>query len=114
MVNRFAFRSGRSRRIAQMPDVFNRMWPTLVLGAAAILSLAGCSGTTVSVPLSDGRVATLSSYRLWVATAASIDVTDPETGATVSGSYSSDPQAQQASDALGLAARALQLAAPGP
>ena len=78
-----------------------------------VLALSGCSATTVSVPLSDGRVATLTSYRVFVATAAKIDVTDPETGTTVSGSYTSDPQAQQASDALGLAARALQLAAPG-
>ena len=88
-------------------------YPTLLLIALVILSLAGCSATTVSVPLSNGQTATLTSYRLFVATGASIDVTDPSAGAVVSGRYSSDPQAQAAQDALGLAARALQLAAPG-
>jgi hypothetical protein len=83
--------------------------PPLLLAAL----IAGCSGTTVEVPLSNGQVAKLTSYRLFVATAANIDLTDPETGKAISGSYSSDPQAQQAQDALAIAARALQLAAPG-
>lgn len=96
-----------------MSDGLKRYWPTLLLAAAALLSLAGCSATTIEVPLSNGQTAKLSSYRLFVATAASIDVTDPATGKAIAGSYSSDPQAQQASDALALAARALQLAAPG-
>ena len=88
-------------------------YPPLLLIALVILSLAGCSGTTLEVPLADGRMAKLTSYRLFVATAAQIDLTDPATGAVVSGSYTSDPQAQAAQDAPGLAARALQLAAPG-
>lgn len=93
-------------------------YPTLLLIALAILSLAGCSGTTLEVPLADGRMATLTSYRLFVATAAQIDLTDPTTGLVIGGSYSSDPQAQQAAafnEALmGLALKGLQLAAPGP
>lgn len=78
-----------------------------------VLALSGCSATTVDVPLADGRMARLTSYRLFIATAAKIDVTDPATGAVVSGSYSSDPQAQMAADALTVALRALQLSAPG-
>jgi hypothetical protein len=83
-----------------------------------MLMLSGCSGTTLEVPLADGRMATLTSYRLFVATAAQIDLTDPTTGLVIGGSYSSDPQAQQAAafnEALmGLALKGLQLAAPGP
>ena len=93
-------------------------WPVLaIVVVLAALMLSGCSGTTLEVPLADGRTAKLTSYRLFVATAAQIDLTDPTTGAVVSGSYSSDPQAQQAAafnEALmGLAVKGLQLAAPG-
>ncbi len=96
-----------------MPDMLKRYWPTLPIALAALLSLAGCSSTEVEVPLSNGEVARLTSYRLFVSTAASVEVTDPATGLSVSGSYSSDPQAQQAQQALAVAARALQLAVPG-
>ena len=55
-------------------------YPTLLLIALAILSLAGCSGTTLEVPLADGRMAKLTSYRLFVATAAQIDLTVENVG----------------------------------
>ena len=89
-----------------MRDIVNRNWPTLLLAAAAFLSLAGCTYTEASY--GDAK---LVSWRVWTDTSASVETEG------MRAAYSSDADTaaamsmnQRLLDAL-LGAR---LAAPGP
>lgn len=67
-----------------------QMLPPLAIVAVLAVALSGCTVTTADVPTDRGP-AHLSSYRLFSSTAITVN-------ADGSVSYSSDPQAQQASD----------------
>ena len=90
-----------------MRDIVNRNWPTLLLAAAAFLSLAGCTYTEASY--GDAK---LVSWRMWTDTSASLSTGE------LTANYSSDADTAAAMTMNRLMLDALlaggRLVAPGP
>lgn len=76
-----------------MRDIFNRNWPTLLLAAAALLSLAGCTSISGSLPLDDARTAEFTVFRAWTDAGVTLALPDG-----TSFSYSSDADTAAASN----------------